>query len=59
MKKRKEDYDNHHEDMYKYCVRSLKDLKEKIIPLNRKSRPKFSELLRDYTPDLDVTSGKI
>lgn len=88
--------DNHHEDMYKYCVGSLKDLKEKIIPffiknqlksakkkdfvifnkiagmidkkrhldkkglqkiallalqMNRKSRPKFSELLRDYTPD--------
>ena len=89
-------YDNHHEDMYKYCVRSLKDLIEKVIPffiknklksakkkdflifikilklierkkhlereglrkialialqMNRKSRPKFSELLRDYTPD--------
>ncbi len=24
--------DNHHEDMLKYCVRSLTDLREKIIP---------------------------
>ncbi len=84
-------HDNHREDMYKYCVRSQKDLKEKIIPfflenklksakqkdfeifieivqlmtkgkhlnqkglrqiaemalkMNRKVRPKFSEILR-------------
>lgn len=25
-------YDNHNEDMYRYCVRNLNDLKEKIIP---------------------------
>ena len=25
-------YDNHHEHLYRYCVRSLRDLKEKIIP---------------------------
>lgn len=25
-------YDNHKEDLYRYCVRSLKDLDEKIIP---------------------------
>jgi len=25
-------YDNHHENLYRYCVRSIKDLKEKIIP---------------------------
>lgn len=85
-------YDNHHADMFKYCVRSIKDIKGKIIPffsnnklksakindfkifvkivreiengnnlkmrglqkiaklslqMNRKSRPKFFELLRD------------
>ena len=84
--------DNHHEDMYKFCVRSLQDLNIKIIPffirnklksakqkdflifrrilkkinrkehlnrkglkkiasiallMNRKKRPKFSEILRD------------
>lgn len=89
-------YDNHCEDMYKYCVRSQKDLREVIIPfftihplksakkedfeifrkivkkiekknhlnmvglkkiahlalkMNRKSRPKFSEILRDYMSD--------
>ena len=25
-------FDNHQEDLYRYCVRSLKDLKSKIIP---------------------------
>jgi hypothetical protein len=25
-------YDNHKENIYRYCVRSIKDLKEKIIP---------------------------
>ena len=25
-------YDNHKESLYRYCVRSVKDLKEKIIP---------------------------
>lgn len=84
--------DNHHEDMYKFCVRSLTDLNQKIVPfftkyqlksakhndflifrkilkminkkyhldsqklkeitklalqMNRKKRPKFSEILRD------------
>lgn len=84
--------DNHHEDMFKYCVRSLSDLETKIVPfftqnklltakrrdfiifkeilkmmgrkdhlnlkglrkiaslalqMNRKKRPKFSEILRD------------
>ncbi len=26
-------YDNHHEHLYRYCVRSIKDLNEKIIPV--------------------------
>lgn len=84
--------DNHHEDMYKFCVRSIMDLEQKIVPfftkyqlasakqkdflifrkilkmidkkrhlnsnglkdiarlalqMNRKKRPKFSEILRD------------
>lgn len=25
-------YDNHNENLYRYCVRSIKDLKEKVIP---------------------------
>src|SRR3989344_1388799 len=29
-------YDNHHEHLYRYCVRSLKDLRESIIPFFRK-----------------------
>jgi hypothetical protein len=88
--------DNHHEDMYKFCVRSLIDLNSKVIPffvanklksakqkdflifqkileminrknhlnsrglrsiasqalrMNRKKRPKFSEILRNQTPN--------
>jgi hypothetical protein len=31
-------YDNHHEHLYRYCVRSLKDLREKIIPFFRKNQ---------------------
>ena len=29
-------HDNHNEDIYRYCVRSIKDLKEKIIPFFQK-----------------------
>ncbi len=29
-------YDNHHEHLYRYCVRSAKDLREKIIPFFQK-----------------------
>ena len=29
-------YDNHHEHLYRYCVRSLKDLRETIIPFFKK-----------------------
>lgn len=25
-------YDNHHENLYRYCVRSIKEINEKIIP---------------------------
>ena len=31
-------HDNHHQDIYRYCVRSLKDLIEKIIPFFEKHR---------------------
>ena len=30
-------YDNHNEYLYRYCVRSLTDLREKIIPFFRKN----------------------
>ena len=25
-------YDNHHENIYRFCVRSIKDLREKVVP---------------------------
>src|SRR3989338_7106717 len=31
-------YDNHSEHLYRYCVRSVKDLQEKVIPFFRKHR---------------------
>ena len=31
-------YDNHKENIYRYCVRSLKDLNEKIIPFFKANR---------------------
>ena len=40
-------YDNHHEHLYRYCVRSLKDLREKIIPFFRK-RPLRTAKQNDF-----------
>ena len=31
-------YDNHHEHIYRYCVRSIKDLREKIVPFFNQNR---------------------
>lgn len=31
-------YDNHNENLYRFCVRSIKDLHEKIIPFFRKNQ---------------------
>ena len=31
-------YDNHSEHLYRYCVRSIKDLQEKVIPFFREHR---------------------
>lgn len=48
-------YDNHKENLYRYCVRSIKDLNEKIIPFFRKYHlktdkksdfEKFSKILK-------------
>ena len=36
-------YDNHKEDIYRYCVRSIIDLKEKIIPFFQKHPLKTSK----------------
>ncbi|MCX6737329.1 MAG: hypothetical protein NTX26_01120, partial [Candidatus Parcubacteria bacterium] len=33
-------YDNHKEDLYRYCVRSLNDLNNKIIPFFEEYRLK-------------------
>lgn len=35
--------DNHKENLYRYCVRSLKDLQEKIIPFFERNRLKTSK----------------
>lgn len=29
-------YDNHNENLYRFCIRSLKDLEEKVVPFFRK-----------------------
>ncbi len=29
-------YDNHNEDLYRFCVRSIKELREKVIPFFEK-----------------------
>lgn len=36
-------YDNHNENLYRYCVRSKKDLTEIIIPFFRKNRLKTAK----------------
>lgn len=40
--------DNHHEDMLKYCVRSIIDLREKIIPFFESNRLKTYKS-KDFT----------
>ena len=37
-------YDNHRENLYRYCVRSIKDLREKIIPFFKENQLKTSKL---------------
>jgi len=36
-------YDNHTENLYRFCVRSLSDLREKIIPFFSKNQLKTSK----------------
>jgi hypothetical protein len=31
-------HDNHHEDIYRLCIRSVKDLREKIVPFFERNR---------------------
>ena len=40
-------YDNHHEHLYRFCVRSVKDLHEKIIPFFR-NNPLRTAKQRDF-----------
>jgi hypothetical protein len=40
-------YDNHHEHLYRYCVRSVTDLRAKIIPFFRKNPLKTAKQ-RDF-----------
>lgn len=41
-------YDNHKENIYRYCVRSLQDLHEKIIPFFKQNQLKTSKK-QDFT----------
>jgi hypothetical protein len=36
-------YDNHNENLYRYCVRSVKELEERIIPFFRKHQLRTSK----------------
>lgn len=36
-------YDNHHEHLYRYCVRNIKDLREKIIPFFEENQLKTAK----------------
>ena len=36
-------YDNHHEHLYRYCVRTIKDLREKIIPFFEENQLKTAK----------------
>lgn len=40
-------YDNHHEHLYRYCVRSIKDLKEIIIPFFEEN-PSRTAKIKDF-----------
>ncbi len=40
-------YDNHSENLYRFCVRSLNDLSEKIIPFFRKNNL-FTAKIKDF-----------
>lgn len=46
-------YDNHHEHLYRYCVRSIKDLRENIIPFFR-SRPLRTAKQKDFEMFADI-----
>lgn len=41
-------YDNHKENLYRFCVRSHKDLKEKVVPFFRKNQLQTSKS-RDFS----------
>ena len=46
-------YDNHHEHLYRYCVRSIQDLREHIIPFFR-SHPLHTAKQKDFELFADV-----
>jgi len=37
-------YDNHKENLYRYCIRSIKDLQEKVIPFFNRYQLKTSKI---------------
>ena len=37
-------YDNHHENVYRFCVRSIKDLREKVVPFFEKHQLRTAKL---------------
>jgi len=48
-------YDNHHEHLYRYCVRSLKDLEDKIIPFFQKNSL-YTAKQKDFEIFSDIVS---
>ena len=59
-------YDNHRENLYRYCVRSVKDLREVIVPFFRKNRlytakqkdfQNFAEIVEEIFQKKHLTSA--
>ena len=49
-------YDNHSENLYRYCVRSVKDLRTKIVPFFQRNRLKTAkaEEIKKFVQVLDL-----
>ena len=53
-------YDNHKEHLYRFCVRSLSDLREKIIPFFKKNplRTAKNEDFRKFSKAVELMDGR-
>lgn len=54
-------YDNHHEPIYRFCVRNGDDLREKVIPFFERYRLRTAKLedFRKFRQTLDLMAQKI